>query len=68
MMIWEVRGTLNNTPVVLEYETDDVNCTKTEIKTEIYHSIPMVDGEYIGMPKLDWRTLKLRKVVDNENR
>jgi hypothetical protein len=56
-MIWEVQGTLNGKPIVLAHETDD-DCTKAEAKSDMYHSIPMVDGKFAGFPKVDWRTLK----------
>jgi hypothetical protein len=60
MITWEVTGKLNGEPIVLVYETAD-DCTRAEARDDMQHSIPMVDGEFKGFPKIDWRTLKAAK-------
>lgn len=56
-MNWEVRGTLNGEPIVLAHETDD-ECSRADARDEMQHSVPKINGEFKGFPKVDWRTLR----------
>jgi hypothetical protein len=50
-----VNGKLNGEVVTLEIEGED----REDAKDELFHSIPMIDGKFIGeFPKVDLRTLR----------